>query len=300
MGAADDVGLQVGWSYGILSSKLWTKSRLIAGPAYVGQSGGVRRSRFLTACARGRSLSKINLWLTLEDVKCNMTLWIDRLGIMLDFLAGFMLAPELFGEERLRAWEKAIETWLQGITWSLQGRSNRYRAIADDMRPLIDAYRNPDAYGSTEEFGNRWPPERLDHIRKAIEPSAPSGCAGLILLLALGAITWLILLIWQVPRMFRRAHSQVPKPEMSSSRWVRWFLMVFAFGVFGMLMLKLGIMLFRATLSENLSALFEGLSHPFIAALQRLSGDDELRRVLVIIGIIFFVLGFIAQFIATF
>jgi hypothetical protein len=226
--------------------------------------------------------------------------WIDRLGIMLDFLAGFMLAPELFGEKRLRAWEKAIETWLQGITCSLQGKGNRYRAIADDMRPLIDAYRNPDAYGSAEEFGNQSPPERLDHIRKAIEPSVPSGCAGLILFLTLGVITRLILLIWQIPRMFRRNYSRVPKPEMPSSRWVRWFLMFFVSGVFGMLMLKLGIMLFRATLSDNLSALFEGLSHPFIAALQRLSGDDKLRKVLVTIGIIFFVLGFIAQFIATF
>ena len=208
-----------------------------------------------------------------------------------------MLAPELLGKKRLQAWEKAIKNWIQGIAWSLQSKSNRYRAIADDMRPLIEAFRNPEAYRSVEEFENQWPPEKLDRVRKAIEPSAPLSCVGWILLLILGAVIWLI---WQVPRVFRREHSQIPELDTPSSWWVRWFLMVFVSGFFSILMLKVGITLLRAILSEFLSALFEGLSRPFIAALQRLSGDDKLRRALVIIGIIFFVLGFVAQFIATF
>ena len=35
--------------------------------------------------------------------------WLNRIGIILDLLAGFMIAPELIGEERLQRWEGRIE-----------------------------------------------------------------------------------------------------------------------------------------------------------------------------------------------
>ena len=36
--------------------------------------------------------------------------WLNRVGIILNFLAGFLLAPELIGIERIKKYEKEIKT----------------------------------------------------------------------------------------------------------------------------------------------------------------------------------------------
>ena len=41
--------------------------------------------------------------------------WIDRVGLLLNFLAFCLAAPELLGEERLRAWRQQIERWSMAI-----------------------------------------------------------------------------------------------------------------------------------------------------------------------------------------
>lgn len=46
--------------------------------------------------------------------------WINRLGIMLTFLAGFMVAPELIGLERLTRAERRIEKVLAKVVSSLK------------------------------------------------------------------------------------------------------------------------------------------------------------------------------------
>jgi len=46
----------------------------------------------------------------------NLTLiWLDRFGIILNFIAGFCLAPELIGVERLQRLEDRIETYLHDL-----------------------------------------------------------------------------------------------------------------------------------------------------------------------------------------
>jgi hypothetical protein len=37
--------------------------------------------------------------------------WIDRVGLLFNFLAFCFAAPELLGEERLKAWRRQIERW---------------------------------------------------------------------------------------------------------------------------------------------------------------------------------------------
>jgi hypothetical protein len=46
-------------------------------------------------------------------------LWLNRIGIVLNFLAGFMLAPELIGIERIRRFEQLILSRSKGTTNSL-------------------------------------------------------------------------------------------------------------------------------------------------------------------------------------
>jgi hypothetical protein len=41
--------------------------------------------------------------------------WVNRVGMLLEFLSLWLAAPELLGEERLKAWGRQLERWLQVI-----------------------------------------------------------------------------------------------------------------------------------------------------------------------------------------
>jgi len=41
--------------------------------------------------------------------------WIDRVGLLLNFLAFCFAAPELLGERRLKTWRQPLERWLMVI-----------------------------------------------------------------------------------------------------------------------------------------------------------------------------------------
>jgi hypothetical protein len=41
--------------------------------------------------------------------------WIDRVGLVVNFLAFCLAAPELLGEERLKAWGRQLERWSMAI-----------------------------------------------------------------------------------------------------------------------------------------------------------------------------------------
>ncbi len=41
--------------------------------------------------------------------------WIDRVGLLLNFLAFCFAAPELLGEQRLKAWRRQLERWSMAI-----------------------------------------------------------------------------------------------------------------------------------------------------------------------------------------
>jgi len=44
---------------------------------------------------------------------------LERVGIILNFIAGFLIAPELVGSERLRKWEIKIENTLYGFNYQI-------------------------------------------------------------------------------------------------------------------------------------------------------------------------------------
>ena len=41
--------------------------------------------------------------------------WIDRVGLLFNFLAFCFAAPELMGEQRLKTWRRPLERWLMVI-----------------------------------------------------------------------------------------------------------------------------------------------------------------------------------------
>jgi hypothetical protein len=54
--------------------------------------------------------------------------WVNRIGILLNFCAGFLLAPELIGIQRLERFEKSLEE-----------RLRRYRAFLESLpQPVVD------------------------------------------------------------------------------------------------------------------------------------------------------------------
>ena len=67
--------------------------------------------------------------------------WFNRIGIILDLLAGFMIAPELIGEERLQRWEGRIEQFAVHTRESItrlapmsghRGKSSRKREYSQE------------------------------------------------------------------------------------------------------------------------------------------------------------------------
>jgi hypothetical protein len=40
-------------------------------------------------------------------------LWLSRVGMLLEFLSFWLVAPEILGIERLKRWENDLETWLK-------------------------------------------------------------------------------------------------------------------------------------------------------------------------------------------
>jgi len=208
--------------------------------------------------------------------------WINRIGIILDFLAAFMIAPELIGEERLRHWEEAIENRLRGTIQSLQRRTNRYKAAADSQKASLHLLaKNP------------------EESKDTFEPFIPTGCAGWIMFFILGIITWLILSISLIPKIVRGEHPLILKLKSNGSSWGRWFATIFLHGVIGTMVLLLASGILGMNFSDFLSVVFERVSRPFMALLRGLTGD-RLRKTLVAIGIVFLILGYGLQLLATF
>jgi hypothetical protein len=53
--------------------------------------------------------------------------WLNRIGILLNFLAGFLIAPELIGVERIHRFEVILETRINDNTQLLKDRTARYQ-----------------------------------------------------------------------------------------------------------------------------------------------------------------------------
>ena len=65
------------------------------------------------------------------------TVWVNRTGIILNFLAGFLIAPELIGVARLKSAEISLETKLNNRKKKIEKKLNEYRIRAAVM--LLEA-----------------------------------------------------------------------------------------------------------------------------------------------------------------
>jgi hypothetical protein len=67
----------------------------------------------------------------------NAYVWINRFGIIFNFIAGFLLAPELIGSKRLKKWENRIENSISNIAPSFRKFVNSVWEYASIMLVFI-------------------------------------------------------------------------------------------------------------------------------------------------------------------
>jgi hypothetical protein len=72
--------------------------------------------------------------------------WMNKVGLLLNFAAGFLLAPQLIGAERLQRVERRLERILRTLTWivvwlrrRLRGKPQGFVAVAGLLSALAGA-----------------------------------------------------------------------------------------------------------------------------------------------------------------
>lgn len=181
--------------------------------------------------------------------------WLNRIGIILNFCAGFMVAPELLGVERLTRIEIVIENSIEKFISS------------------INKFNNVLAY-------------------VVIWPTIP---------LALEVRKWLLNMVNGIDIIIEDGEysaSRILYGNVSSKK--KYLTLV------GRVLILLKCLIFFVilipffVLSASIGLTLQIFLAPFTYALNRLSFDRALHRILIWWGVIFFTVGNLLQFISTF
>lgn len=211
--------------------------------------------------------------------------WINRIGIAFNFFAGFMVAPELIGDERL----KRIEDYLENIF------TNRKNVLERNYSSVID-------YFNTE---NSHSDETLDRIFRIVSITM------ILTIILIAFLVWfhyylysciVLILVYFFILVFAvnnleaaNSKTRVPFSERVRSFFSKYFIkdnlmipLFFMYLPIWHLSVKLIILIFSL------------IQKPFVFIVNKLSGDAQLRHILVRWGVILFIIGNVLQFVATF
>ncbi|HEX6371028.1 MAG TPA: hypothetical protein VF006_19075 [Longimicrobium sp.] len=217
--------------------------------------------------------------------------WVNRIGVILNFAAGFMVAPELIGLDRLRHLETRIERRLESIRSSLHGRM----AITKKFIGYL---------GTTSPF---W--------------------IGLCLALAIVAVIGLLFirLFWYALGLLAVVYALLVYLGIAEMRWrgraerIRQHFLPFFPGeddapastmavIRRYHILLLFYLPWRMLWSLIADGLFESIRKVFFTSalagverlIVRLEGNERLRFMVVFWGVVFFIAGNLLQFVGTF
>jgi hypothetical protein len=214
------------------------------------------------------------------------TIWIGRIGIILDFIAAILLAPEIYGLERLRRTEERLEKSIQAL---------RDRPWHDRTQPGI-----------------------VDIVKKVLDTPSSMKLSAVVL----STIAWLAtLLSWRSPNRYialpvavsltcysiyqfmpHIGNDRKPSGCLSSLihivKLLIWFILLLC-SIPGLLIVLLlwypiGVIL-RVLLYFSLILIWLASGR----ILRLLSGNDSLRAGINGIGIFLLILGFLLQLIGT-
>lgn len=212
--------------------------------------------------------------------------WINRIGIILNFLAGFMVAPELIGVERLAKIENYMEElFASRKTWLESNHS------------LITNYFNDETIDDDQKFNKTLAVISLSSLATIIAITILIWIRQYLLsFFALGVYYFLVFALIthffseETYRKFRASFSK------SIKKYFSWRI----FSSIAFIALLSVYLPFWYIAVKSLIVILALFQKPMTFVLSKLSGDEQLRYILVRWGILLFVLGNLFQFIATF
>jgi hypothetical protein len=201
--------------------------------------------------------------------------WINRAGLILDFTAGFLLAPEIIGKRRLEMLEQRIDLALSNLAGSAKEveeiypdwRDGRYHIPWPRRFPVLGKLTN-------RKLGKRHYPVSRFHVVMSLLTAL------IIFLLADGIFV------------------KVLGSNLVVDLWLHRYPINYDFTdsvIYGLL--ALGWTVFGTLASYALEYWILRFSRLVVA---KLRGEDKLREIMLALGILLFIFGFLLQFIATF
>lgn len=226
--------------------------------------------------------------------------WLNRIGIILNFLAGFLIAPELIGLDRIRKAEQRLEDSMEKVSeWA----TKRGRQVRREWQgsPFVYPPYNPKFYISF--FVVLW-----TFVSVVIFLNVHSVTRTIFYVLAawvvsevLFVVTWVILELLIQDVLFPRAYKAVVRTQAAQSNRsaLLGLTMMIPLGCLpASLRFILGFILFVQGSPFAIIGILGKNTLSFVYRI--LSGHDRLRSLLVSLGIIFFILGNLLQLWATF
>jgi hypothetical protein len=232
-----------------------------------------------TQAAAVKPASRLGIWvnralfvilivtpLTLYFLGYISTQWANSIGILMDLFAGFMLAPELIGEKRLKRFEIFIEHAI------VNARNLADKAISTIM-PAGNNYRRA--------------------IRIILE-----WCA----VFALLAISWILELyyLFYLVLLFAYLITIVGYVSSTSHKLHGFARILYYISAPFVPLVLIGILPLFIIFVTLMLSLYSAILLLLNYLSKKMSGDDRLRSILVWWGIIFFIVGNALQFIASF
>lgn len=222
----------------------------------------------------------------LSDIFSNL----NRLGIVLNFFAGFMLAPELIGIERLRSFENATEANLARLRKKLMldsdyGRKRRFQFLVARLIALLYVYFLNERFIGPIVLILGISTLTLVPLAFLLQDTFP-------VMAFLLPYMYILLVLISLPLEYSEKESLI---ELFRSVGVAKIAVIPI--KYCVLFLYYGLQLLISVLSFASYAVILGVVGFFLSTLE---GDDKLRSIVVVGGVLFFVLGNALQLIATF
>lgn len=237
-------------------------------------------------------------------------LWLNRIGIILNFLAGFMLAPELLGVERIRKTEDFLEkivsrTLIFSDILIINLLKQVFRLI-DMIVGIFDV--DPSTKNAIRQYyQDEVVKEELQSMSRTIVITMLRSFLAVLLMITIlfivvtymfsinqhaGIIVLFIVLIY----FYISGFTVLGEEEFSGAKnmSIQHFISPFIAFSLSILLPPLMIIIYFFTLIISFTNILIRFT------LHKLQGDSRLRSILVWWGIIFFILGNSLQFAATF
>jgi hypothetical protein len=215
-----------------------------------------------------------------------MLLWLNRVGIVLNFLAGFLLAPELIGIERIKKAEKYLEILLarldMGIHSTLDKITYKQKHMEDGLGLALIFW--------TIIIGMFFILYWFGSIYGALQ-----GAAIYLSAIVFITLTLTLILAWFNRNIFTENKVKGVKKFL--------FIITYIFGLFRIFWIIIFVSsreLLKFTIQIPVFKILDIVNSTIRFISNHLEGNERLRSIMVTFGILIFIIGNLLQLLATF